>query len=305
MADYLEAYQRAGKKAYNRTCSVVSAHILPALGSYEIGKLSRRRIEIWHATLADSPARLRARRGAPPRFRPVDTSDEGVRRRRSTANRTLNVLKAALNHAHHHRRVTSAEAWTAVKPFREVEAPRIRFLSDVESVRLINATEGAFRALATAALLTGARYGELAALRVRDFSRETGSLHIARSKAGRPRSVALNTEGESLFETITAGLDRNDLIFRKASATPWKHADQYRPMKAACAAASINPIIGFHTLRHTYASRLAMRGVSMAVIAAQLGHADTRMTERHYAHLAPSYVADTVRASLPELIIQR
>jgi hypothetical protein len=37
----------------------------------------------------------------------------------------------------------------------------------------------------------------------------------------------------------------------------------------------------------------------MGVIAAQLGDADTWMTERHYAHLAPSYVADTVRAALP------
>jgi len=39
-----------------------------------------------------------------------------------------------------------------------------------------------------------------------------------------------------------------------------------------------------------------MRGVPMGVIAEQLGHADTRMTEKHYAHLAPSYIADTIRA---------
>jgi hypothetical protein len=39
----------------------------------------------------------------------------------------------------------------------------------------------------------------------------------------------------------------------------------------------------------------------MGVIAKQLGHADTRITERHYAHLAPSYVADTIRASFPKL----
>ena len=45
-------------------------------------------------------------------------------------------------------------------------------------------------------------------------------------------------------------------------------------------------------------SALAMRGVPMGVIAAQLGHSDTRMTERHYAHLSPNYVADTVRAAL-------
>jgi hypothetical protein len=44
-----------------------------------------------------------------------------------------------------------------------------------------------------------------------------------------------------------------------------------------------------------------MRGVPMGVIAAQLGHADTRMTERHYAHLAPSYIAETVRQSFGNL----
>ena len=57
----------------------------------------------------------------------------------------------------------------------------------------------------------------------------------------------------------------------------------------------------FHVLRHTHASQLAMRGVPMAVIARQLGHADTRMTEKHYAHLAPNYVADTIRANFPNL----
>jgi hypothetical protein len=44
-----------------------------------------------------------------------------------------------------------------------------------------------------------------------------------------------------------------------------------------------------------------MRGVPMGVIAEQLGHADTRMTEKHYAHLASSYVANTIRAHFPRL----
>jgi hypothetical protein len=39
----------------------------------------------------------------------------------------------------------------------------------------------------------------------------------------------------------------------------------------------------------------------MGVIAAQMGHSDTRMTEKYYAHLAPSYVADTIRAHFPTL----
>jgi integrase len=69
----------------------------------------------------------------------------------------------------------------------------------------------------------------------------------------------------------------------------------------ACQRAKIKPAVSFHVLRHTHGSTLAMRGVPMGVIAEQLGHADTQMTEKHYAHLAPSYVADTIRAHFPTL----
>lgn len=72
-------------------------------------------------------------------------------------------------------------------------------------------------------------------------------------------------------------------------------------MLDACKRAKITPAISFHILRHTYGATLVMRGVPMAVIAEQLGHADTRMTEKHYAHLAPSYVATTIRAHFPIL----
>ena len=44
-------------------------------------------------------------------------------------------------------------------------------------------------------------------------------------------------------------------------------------------------------------------GAPLPVIAANLGHADTRMTERHYAHLAPTYVADVIRATMPSLAL--
>jgi hypothetical protein len=35
----------------------------------------------------------------------------------------------------------------------------------------------------------------------------------------------------------------------------------------------------------------------LTVVAQALGHADTRMVEKHYAHLAPSYVRDVIRAT--------
>jgi len=44
-----------------------------------------------------------------------------------------------------------------------------------------------------------------------------------------------------------------------------------------------------------------MRGVPLTVIASQLGHGDTRMTEKYYAHLAPSYVGETLQAAFGRL----
>jgi hypothetical protein len=44
-----------------------------------------------------------------------------------------------------------------------------------------------------------------------------------------------------------------------------------------------------------------MRGMPLMVVAQVLGHADTRMVEKHYGHLAPSYVRDAVRATAMDL----
>ena len=93
----------------------------------------------------------------------------------------------------------------------------------------------------------------------------------------------------------------SDQIFTRADGGLWGKSHQMRPMLEACQRAKIKPAISFHVLRHTHGSVLAMCGVPLGVIAEQLGHADTRMTEKHYAHLAPSYVADTIRAHFPTL----
>jgi integrase len=121
------------------------------------------------------------------------------------------------------------------------------------------------------------------------------------SKAGKPRHVALADEGRALFAALTNGRAPQDLVFPRADGGAWKASHQQRPLNDASKAAKLDPPATFHILRHSYASALAMEGVPMGVIAAQLGHSDTRMTEKHYAHLAPSYVADTIRAALPGL----
>jgi integrase len=134
-----------------------------------------------------------------------------------------------------------------------------------------------------------------------DFNAAAGTVTVRLSKAGKPRHVTLTEEGKALFIALTAGNALKDLIFKRPDGGAWKPSHQQRPLIAASEHAKIDPPATFHVLRHSYASTLAMLGVPMGVIAAQLGHADTRMTERHYAQLSPGYVSETIRASLPHM----
>jgi integrase len=195
----------------------------------------------------------------------------------------------------------SDEAWRKIKPFREADAAVIHYLSDAECKRLVNATQGRFRNLVCGALVTGCRYGELIRMRVADLNALAGTVIVRLSKAGKPRHVVLAAEGKALFDQLTARLVLQDLIFRRDDGGPWGPSHQQRPLAEASEIAKLDPPATFHILRHTYASSLAIKGVPMGVIGAQLGHSDTRMTERHHAHLAPSYIADTVPATLPGL----
>ena len=63
--------------------------------------------------------------------------------------------------------------------------------------------------------------------------------------------------------------------------------------------------MGFHELRHTYASGLVNKGVPLAYVAAQLGHTDTTMVEKYYGHLCPSALADSIRKLAPVLKISK
>ena len=73
------------------------------------GKLTTAQLRRWHEQLAAQPARLRSRRGAPPRHREAPTDTDEARARRATANRILTVLKAALNHAHREDKASNAD----------------------------------------------------------------------------------------------------------------------------------------------------------------------------------------------------
>ncbi|GGI29830.1 hypothetical protein GCM10010987_56420 [Bradyrhizobium guangdongense] len=60
-------------------------------------------------------------------------------------------------------------------------------------------------------------------------------------------------------------------------------------------------IIGWHTLRHTFASHLAIRGVPLPVIKELMGHASITTTMR-YAHVAPSALRTAIEILNPKML---
>jgi integrase len=329
---YFEDGRRRGVKGLNRDEHRAALWITPELGALEVAKLTRRRIEAWLAQVAESPRRVRTgntpapdapvpkprnfRVPRAPKPQPIPpappATDDEKRARKDSANRTLTVLKAALNHALDRRLVTvSGEAWREVKPYRGTTKARVRFLTMEEQVRLVNVCPQDFRQLVQGALLTGGRYGELARAQVQDFDPTGGTLFLIGKGTGegKPRRVVLTEEGQAFFQEITAGRPAGDLIFQRAAlkrvkhldrGQAWGHNEQGRYMAAACTAAELEPVT-FHELRHSYASMLVNAGCPLAYVAAQLGHTDTRMVEKHYGHLAPNALAESVRALMPKL----
>jgi integrase len=302
VADYLaEITAEKRPTAVQGAKYVFDAWILPELGAIQVEKLTTDRLNRWRNKLATQPKRVRKKLTATePATRETPDDEDARRARKATANRILTMLKAALNRAFQADRVASDTAWRKVKPFKRVDEAVMRYLSAAEARRLVNACAEDFRKPVQAALLTGCRYAEIARLKCGDFNPDSGTVAVRLSK-GKVRHVVLTDEAKSAFEGWTKKRASTDLVFLREDREAWGTSHQKRPLEEASARAGITPAVNFHILRHTHGSHLAMNGVPMGVIAAQLGHADTRMTEKHYAHLAPSYVAQTIRANFPNL----
>jgi integrase len=298
VAAYLEFLEHNRKTAYD-VRKRMDAHVLPRFGKIEVASLTADKLRKWHADLTRKPPRLRSKSGGEQKYRPLADDEDTLRRRRASANRCLAQLKAALNLAWREGKTPSDVAWRKVKPFEGADAARVRYLSVAECKRLLDSCDPAFRTLVRAALETGARYGELVRLKVEDFNSDIGTIAIRTSKVGKPRHVVLTDEGLSFFENVCSDRAGDEPILLKANGSPWRKSHQLRPMAEACRRAKIDPPINFHALRHTWASLATMNGVPLLVVAKNLGHSDTRMVEKHYGHVSPSYIADAIRAGAP------
>jgi len=130
--------------------------------------------------------------------------------------------------------------------------------------------------------------------RVKNFDTRAKQAGLLRSKNGKPRTVPLNQDViDILMQKSKVRSIKNDLVFTSSIGTKIDSDNLRRTLNSALKRAGIKDVTP-HTLRHTFATRLAQRGVDIYKIAKLLGHKDIRMTLR-YAHHSPDSLRDGVR----------
>lgn len=228
---------------------------------------------------------------------PSTKDPEELRSARARANRVWSILRAALNNAFNNERVSDDRAWRRLKPFRNVDQPQTRFLRIEECRRLIAAANSELRPLVQGCLFTGLRLGELVALTVADVGDD--HVTVRYSKTGKSRRVPLNDEGAAFFVGLVKDKFRSETLFVHTESTSRTKMWLSRSMRDACATAKIEPPVEFRQLRTSYGSLLLNADAPLSTISELLGHKDTRITRRHYAHLMSEKLKETVDAKLP------
>lgn len=174
------------------------------------------------------------------------------------------------------------------------------FLTFDEAERLLKAAHGESRTMILTALRTGMRHGELIGLRWEDVDLVSGRIvvrqnvvngRIGTPKSGKPREIPLGIEVRTALKEHRHL--RGPLVFCSMSGGLLGTVDTRLPLWRACKKAGLRQI-GWHALRHSFASHLVMRGASIKAVQELLGHSSIQMTMR-YAHLAPEVVNETVR----------
>jgi integrase len=200
--------------------------------------------------------------------------------------------------------------WLEDNPASLVEPPkkprgRVRFLSVGERRRLLKACAASknrrLLPLVQLALATGARQGELLALRWCDVDFPRAQATVEESKNDERRPLALSSQAVAVLRQMRKIRQiHSDLVF--ATAPSGKATVPRKAWEAALRKAKIEDF-RFHDLRHTFASYLAMSGATLPELAAALGHKTLAMVQR-YAHLTPAHTAGVVNRMSKKFLSQ-
>jgi integrase len=182
-----------------------------------------------------------------------------------------------------------------IKQFKENH--RIRFLSDEQEDRLEEVFPAKDWSSVEIAIHTGMRRSEQFHLRWENVDFSTRTLTIPRSKHGEVRYIDMNDKVVEILRSLPSRLV-SPWVFPSATGESAMDAQNFvnRVFKPAVDKAGLGDF-RWHDLRHTFISRLVMKGVDLRTVQELAGHKTITMTLR-YSHLAPSHKKEAVQCLL-------
>lgn len=244
----------------NRKC-ILKSKLIPLFGSKNIEEITTKDIERLKAQLLN---------------------ERGLSAK--TVNNYISILRICLKSA---IEKDMLEVLPRIKLLK-VSPQKFDFLTEAETELLLSFAKGKWREMILLALKTGLRFGELIALKWEDVNFKSRTITVRRNivhsiegspKNNRTRTVPLT---KSVLEMLSQKVKDNEYIFHNDEGNPLHYTYCRKKLHRFCKLANLRTI-NWHTLRHTFASHLATKGVSVFAIKELLGHSDIKMTMR-YAH---------------------
>jgi integrase len=257
----------------------VTHHLPPALAAKPVALLTSKELQHWRDQLA-------------------------LRVTAATVNRTIRMLKAALNlAAKHDSRIVNTNAWkVGLAGLRDAYVARNTILTDEEVRALIDAAyadDSAFGLYVEVAATTGARPSQLAKLEVGDVQadRDDPRLMMPGSRKGHAGKQIVRRPvpiPASLAAKLRCNRDASEPLLLRGDGKAWSgtHANYSVPFARARACVGLKPTVTLYSLRHSSIARALMAGVPTRLVA--VGHdTSTLMIERSYSRFISDH-ADTI-----------
>lgn len=171
---------------------------------------------------------------------------------------------------------------------------KLRWLTDAEEERLLAFAPDYIKPLILTSIHTGMRKGEVLRLKRADLDFEQRLLQVTQAKNHRVRYIPMNDTLMELLRSIPPYVGKKGpspyVFTNPETGVGFTNIDHgYRESVRKAGLTGVN----FHTLRHTFASRLVQAGVPLNTVRELLGHGTMQVTMR-YAHLAPNNLHEAV-----------
>jgi integrase len=276
-ADFADKWIRTYVKSNNKYSELITkqsafnAHILPFFGRLSLEQITVYKVEQFKAHLLNK-----------------DLSPK-------TINNIISALRKCLN---------TAQAWDLLVKVPKIDLLKVppqkfRYLSFEESELLLNNTDGIWHDMFLLAMRTGLRFGEIIALEWSDINFATSQMTVCHSIS---RGILGSTKSnkirylpilDSVMEMLKNRPKTDQYVFSLGDNKPMKQIYCIKNLNRICRQLNIRKI-NWHMFRHTFASHLANRNISLQVIQHLLGHSDIRTTMR-YAHLSPETLKESIQ----------